>query len=47
MDKKHYFQVQEFFYKDILSLDRQYVGNNRGIRVLNCIVAMLEWKYYL
>ena len=36
MDKKHYFKIQAFVYKDILSLDRQYAENNPGIRVVSC-----------
>jgi hypothetical protein len=31
--KKHYFNKQEFVYKVILSLDRQYADNNQGTRV--------------
>ena len=27
LDKKHYFNIQPFFYRDILSLDRQYAEN--------------------
>ena len=36
LDQKHYFNIQPFVYKDILSLDRQYAENNPGIRVLSC-----------
>ena len=36
MDKKHYFNLQGFVYKDILSTDRQYAENNPGNRVLGC-----------
>jgi hypothetical protein len=36
LDVKHYFTVQAFVYKDILSLDRQYAEIYLGIIVLNC-----------
>jgi len=36
LDKKHYFNIKAFVYKDILSLDRQYAENNLVIRVLSC-----------
>ena len=36
LDNKHYFKVQPFVYRDILSLDRQYAENNLGIRVISC-----------
>ena len=36
LDKKHYFDIQAFVYKDILSLDRQYAENNPVIIVLSC-----------
>jgi len=36
LDKKHYFKVQPFVYRDILSLARQYAENNPGIRVISC-----------
>ena len=35
-DKKHYFNLQAFVYKYILSLDRQYAENNPGITVKSC-----------
>ena len=34
LDKKHYFNLHAFVYKDILSLDRQYTENKPGIRVI-------------
>jgi len=39
LDTKHYFNIQPFVYRDILSLDRQYAENSPGIRVIsrNCI----------
>jgi hypothetical protein len=49
-DKKHYFNLQAFVYKYILSLDRQYAENNPGITVKSwncvrvavyCVVALL------
>jgi len=41
LDKKHYFNLQGFVYNDILSVDKQYAGNNPGIRVIscNCVIA--------
>jgi len=36
LDKKHYFNLQAFIYKDILSLDRQYAENNPGIKMISC-----------
>jgi len=36
LDKKHYFKVHPFVYRDILSLARQYAENNPGIRVISC-----------
>ena len=36
LDKKHYFKVQPFVYRDIFSLDRHYAENNPGIRVISC-----------
>jgi len=36
LDKKHYFKVQPFVYRDILSLARQFAENNLGIRVISC-----------
>jgi hypothetical protein len=36
LDTKHYFNIQAFVYKDILSLDRQNAENNPGIRVVIC-----------
>ena len=33
-DKKHYFNIKAFVYKDILSVDRQYAENNLRIRVI-------------
>ena len=36
LDKKYYFNIQAYVYKDILSLDRQYAENNPVIRVLSC-----------
>jgi len=38
LDKKHYFNLQAFVYKDILSLDRQYAENNLVISVQSCNV---------
>jgi len=36
LDKKHYFKVQPFVYRNILSLAREYAENNAGIRVISC-----------
>jgi hypothetical protein len=36
LDKKHYFNIKAFVYKDILSLDRQYAENNPVIIVRSC-----------
>jgi len=36
LDKKHYFKVQPFVYRDILSLARQYAENNPEVRVISC-----------
>jgi len=36
LDTKHYFKVQPFVYRDILSLAREYAENNPGIRVISC-----------
>jgi len=36
LDKKHYFKVQPFAYREILSLARQYAENNPEVRVISC-----------
>ena len=38
LEKRHYFNIKAFVYKDILSVDRQYAENNPVIRVIsfNC-----------
>jgi ABC-type Mn2+/Zn2+ transport system permease subunit len=47
LDKKHYFDIQAFVYKDILSLDRQYapaiiVLSCNCVRVaVYCVIALL------
>jgi len=36
LDKKHYFKVQPFVYRDILSLARQYAENNPEVSLISC-----------
>jgi hypothetical protein len=39
LDKKYYFNIQAFVYKDILSLDRQCAEDNLVIREISCNCA--------
>jgi hypothetical protein len=36
LNKKYYFNIKAFFYKNILGLDGQYAKNNSVIRVISC-----------
>jgi hypothetical protein len=36
LNKKYYFNIKAFVYKDILSLDGQYAENNPAISVISC-----------
>jgi len=47
LDKKFYFNMQSFVYKDILSLDRRYAENNLGNGVLSCNCVTVAVYYVI